>query len=149
MAIQEQVLGVAQSRLDEYGAGIRLSTVNIESAAPPPEAADAFRDVAGARADAARIMDEARGYANDVIPRARGEAAQLREAAEGYRQSKVNQAAGDAARFNAVAAEYAKASEVTGHRLYVETMEQVLPNIRKLIVDANGNLDLSIIGQRP
>jgi len=145
IAIQEEVLGAAQARLNEYRVGAKLSTVNIENAAPPPEAADAFRDVAGAQADAARISDEAHGYANDLIPRARGEARQLVESAEAYRQAKVNEATGDAARFNAVAAEYAKASQVTGQRLYLETMEQVLPKIRKLIMDANSNVDLSII----
>jgi modulator of FtsH protease HflK len=147
LAVQEQVLGAAQVQLNEYAAGVKLSTVNIESIAPPPEAADAFRDVASARADTSRIVDEAHGYANDLIPRARGEAMQLAQSAEAYRQSKTNQAAGDAARFNAVAAEYAKASDVTGTRLYLETMEQVMPKIRKLIVDADGNVDLSIIGR--
>ncbi len=115
VAIQEEVLGAAQRRLNDYRAGVRLSTVNIENVTAPPEAADAFRDVASARADTARIVDEARGYANDLIPRARGEAMQLTESAEGYRQSKIDEAAGDAARFSAIAAEYDKASEVTGH----------------------------------
>jgi membrane protease subunit HflK len=147
VAIQDEVLGAAQSRLNQYGAGVRLSTINIESAAPPPEAADAFRDVASARADTARIMDEARGYANDLIPRARGEAMQLTQSAEAYRESKVNEALGDAARFTAVEEEYSRAAAVTGQRLYLETMEQVLPKIRKLIIDANGNVDLSIISR--
>jgi membrane protease subunit HflK len=145
LAIQDEVLAAAQSRLDDYSAGVKLSSVSIETVAPPPEAADAFRDVAGARADTARIVDEAQGYANDLVPRARGEAMQLAQAAEGYRQSKINDAAGDAARFSAVASEYAKASTVTGERLYLEAMEEILPKIRKLIVDANGNIDLSII----
>lgn len=147
VAIQEEVLGAAQARLNDYGAGVRLSTINIENAAPPPEAADAFRDVASARADTARIVDEARGYANDLIPRARGEAIELSESAAAYRQSKIDEAAGDAARFSAIAAEYAKASEVTGTRLYLEAMEEILPKIRKLILDADGNVDLSIIGK--
>lgn len=147
VAIQEEVLGAAQARLNDYGLGVRLSTINIENAAPPPEAADAFRDVASARADTSRIVDEAHGYANDLIPRARGEAMQLTESAQAYRQSRMNEAAGDAARFNALAAEYAKASEVTGTRLYLEAMEEILPKIRKLILDADGNVDLSIIGK--
>ena len=147
LAIQEEVLGAAQLRLDEYGAGVKLASINIENAAPPPEAADAFRDVASARADTARIVDEAHGYANDLIPRARGEAMQLAESSDAYRQSKVNEAEGDAARFSAVEAEYAKAASVTGTRLYLETMEQVLPKIRKLILDADGSVDLSIIGR--
>ncbi|MCW5977962.1 MAG: FtsH protease activity modulator HflK [Bryobacteraceae bacterium] len=143
--IQEDVRGAAQKLMDDYGVGVALASVNIESVVPPPEASDAFRDVAGARADSARIVNQALGYANDLIPRARGEAQQLREAAEAYRLRKINQAQGDAARFTQVAAEYAKASDVNGHRLYVEAMEQVLPKIRKLIIDKSGNLDLTII----
>jgi membrane protease subunit HflK len=144
-AIQEEVRAAGQKVINDYRAGVLLSTVNIESVQPPPEAADAFRDVASARADSARIVNEAQGYANGVIPKARGEAQQMTEAAQAYRQRKVNEAQGDAARFTQVAAEYAKASEVNGRRLYIETMEQILPRIRKLIVDRNGNLDLTII----
>ncbi|MGA2601343.1 MAG: FtsH protease activity modulator HflK [Bryobacteraceae bacterium] len=144
-AIQEQVRGAAQQIIDRYGVGVRIASVNIETVTPPPEAADAFRDVASARADGARIYNEALGYENDVVPRARGEAQQLTSSAEGYKQSKIDQAKGDAARFELVAAEYARAAEVNGRRLYVETMEQVLPRIRKLIVDKNGNFDLTII----
>ena len=144
-AIQEEVRAAAQKRLNGYRAGVALSTVNIETVSPPPEAAEAFRDVASARADAARIMSEAQGYANDIVPRARGEAQQMLESAEGYKQRKVNEAQGDAARFEQVAAEYNRAAEVTGQRLYVEAMEEILPRIKKLIVDSNGNLDLSII----
>jgi len=145
LAIQDAVLAAAQRRLNEYAAGVRLSTVNIETVTAPPEAADAFRDVASARADTARIVSEAQSYANDLLPRARGEARQLVESAQAYRSSRVNEATGDAARFSAVAAEYAKAPQVTGERLYIEALEQILPKIRKLIVDPNGNLDLSII----
>jgi modulator of FtsH protease HflK len=144
-AIQEEVRAAAQKLLNDYGAGVVLSTINIETVAPPPEAAEAFRDVASARADTARIVNDAQGYANDVIPKARGQAQQALDEAEAYRQKKINEAAGDAARFNQIAAEYGKAAQVTGQRLYLETMEQVLPRIRKLIVDKNGNLDLTII----
>jgi membrane protease subunit HflK len=144
-AIQDEVRAAAQQRLNDYRAGVLLASINIESATAPPEAADAFRDVASARADTARIVNEAEGYANDLIPKARGQAQQLREESEAYKQRKINEASGDAARFNQIAAEYAKASQVTGQRLYLETMEQVLPRIRKLIVDQNGNLDLTII----
>lgn len=144
-AIQEEVRAAAQKRLNDYRSGVVLSTINIETATPPPEAADAFRDVASARADAVRIVNEAQGYANDLVPKSRGEAQQMREAAEAYKQKKVNEAMGDAARFTQVAAEYNKAAQVTGERLYQETMEQILPRIKKLIVDKNGNLDLTII----
>ncbi len=151
IAIQDEVLRGAQERLNEYSAGVKLSSVSIETVTPPAEVADAFRDVASARADTARIIDEAHGYANDIIPKARGEAQQTLEAAEGYRQSRVNEAIGDASRFTAVAAEYAKAPQVTAGRFYTEAMEQILPKIRKLIIDANGNVDLSIIrkGEAP
>ena len=145
IAIQDETLAAAQKRINDYHAGVLLSTVNIENVSPPAEAADAFRDVTNARADTTRIVNEAEGYANDLVPRARGEADQLRESAEAYKLSKVNQAAGDAARFDQIAAEYAKASEVTGRRLYIETMEQIMPRIRKMIVDPNGNLDLTIL----
>jgi membrane protease subunit HflK len=144
-AIQDDVRNASQRVLDEYHAGVILSTINIESVTPPPEAADAFRDVASARADSARIVNEAQGYANDVIPRARGEAQQLMESAQGYRQRKIDEAQGDAARFTQVAGEYAKATQVNGERLYLETMESILPKIKKLLVDNKGNLDLTII----
>lgn len=145
IAIQEEVLAAAQKRINDYRAGVLLSTINIESVGPPPEAADAFRDVASAKADSARIVNEAQGYANDVVPKARGEAQKLLEEAAAYKERKVNEAAGDASRFTQIAAEYDKAAQVTGHRLYIETMEQILPRIRKFIVDKNGNLDLTII----
>jgi modulator of FtsH protease HflK len=144
-AIQEEVRAAAQKRINDYRAGVELSTINIETVTPPPEAADSFRDVASARADAERVVSESQGYANDLIPKSRGEAQQMLEVAEAFKQKKINEAAGDASRFSQVAAEYAKAAAVTGERLYMETMEQVLPKIRKLIVDKSGNLDLTII----
>jgi membrane protease subunit HflK len=101
--------------------------------------------VAGARADAAPIVNDAQGYANDLIPKARGQAQQMLEESEAYRQKKINEATGDAARFNQIEAEYRTAAQVTGRRLYLETMEQVLPRIKKLIVDKNANLDLTIV----
>jgi membrane protease subunit HflK len=143
--IQDETRAAAQRLLNDYRVGVAISTVNIESVTPPPEAADAFRDVASARADTARIVSEAEGYANDLIPKARGQAQQLLAESEGYKEKKINEATGDAARFNQIAAEYSKASQVTGQRLYLETMEQVLPRIKKLIVDRNSNLDLTII----
>jgi membrane protease subunit HflK len=147
VAIQNDVLLSAQKCLDDYRVGVSLASINIENVAPPPDAADAFRDVAGARADSLRIVNEAQGYANDLLPRAHGEAERLAQAAQAYKEGKVNRATGDAARFEAVAAEYSKAPEVTSTRAYVEAMEQILPRMRKLIVDSNGDFDLSIIGK--
>ena len=145
VAIQDETRAAAQKRINDYHSGVILSTVNIENVTPPAEAADAFRDVTNARADTTRIVNEAEGYSNDLIPRARGEAQQLHDSAEAYKLSVVNNAAGDAARFDQMEAEYAKASAVTGHRLYIETMEQIMPRIRKMIVDPDGNLDLTIL----
>jgi membrane protease subunit HflK len=144
-AIQEEVRAASQKRINDYRSGVLLSTINIESVTPPPEAADAFRDVASARADAVRIVNQAEGYANDVIPKARGEARQLIEQSQAYKEKSINTAGGDAARFTQLEAEYAKASQVTGDRLYTEAMEQILPRIKKMVVDKNGNLDLTII----
>jgi membrane protease subunit HflK len=101
--------------------------------------------VASARADAVRIINEAQGYANDVIPKARGEARRMMEEAEGYKQKKINEAEGDASRFAQIAAEYSKASQVTSDRLYAEAMEQILPKIKKIFLDQNGNVDLTIV----
>jgi membrane protease subunit HflK len=145
VAIQEAVREGAQSLVEQYGLGVVLSAVSIEQIAPPPETADAFRDVASARADSVRITNEAQGYANDLIPRARGEAQKLAEEAEAYRQSKINQALGDASRFTQLAAEYRGNPAVTRTRLYLETMEQVLPRLKKTIVDSQGQLDMTII----
>lgn len=145
IAIQNSVRQKAQKGIDDYGIGVLLASVNIGSVTPPAEAADAFRDVASARADAIRTVNESQGYANDLLPRARGEAAQLLESARAYQESKVNVAAGDASRFTQIAAEYAKAPGVTTDRTYIEAMEQILPKIKKMIVDPNGMLDLTIV----
>jgi len=145
--VQNEVLQTAQRALNGYHVGVVLSSVNIEKSTPPAEAADAFRNVASARADAIRIVNQAEGYANSLIPRARGEGAQMIEQAQAYRKSKVNRASGDATRFNEIAAEYAKAPRVTATRAYLEAMEQILPQIKKMIVDSHGDLDLTIIGR--
>ena len=148
LAIQSDVLRSAQAIVDGYGAGALLTSINIESVSPPPETAEAFRGVAGARSDAFRIVNEADGYANDLVPRARGQADQLLDQAHSYSNGKVNRAQGDASHFNAVAAEYRKSPSVTSTRVYLEAMELVLPKLKKLIVDANSNLDLSMVGKQ-
>ena len=145
VAIQEEVRGRAQALVDDYGLGVVIATVNIESVVAPPEAADAFRDVASARADASRIINEAQGYANDITPRARGEAQRLLQEAEAHKERVVNRAQGDAARFTALAAEYSRNPGVTRSRLYLETMEEILPRLNKTVVDDQGNLDLTIV----
>jgi membrane protease subunit HflK len=148
LAIQGDVLKSAQTIIDGYGAGALLASINIESVSPPPETAEAFRSVAGARSDAFRIVNEADGYANDLVPRARGQADQLLDQARSYSNGKTNRAEGDASHFNAVAAEYNKNPSVTSTRVYLEAMELVLPKLKKLIVDSNSNLDLSMVGKQ-
>jgi modulator of FtsH protease HflK len=148
LAIQNDVLRSAQKIVDEYRTGALLSSINIESVSPPPETAEAFRGVAGARSDAFPIVNESDGYANDLLPRARGEADQLLDQARSYADGKINRAQGDSARFSAVAAEYRKTPRVTSRRVYLEAMELILPKLKKLIVDANSNLDLSVIGRQ-
>lgn len=145
VAIENAIRKSAQVSLDEYQTGVVLASVNIDSVTPPAEAADAFRDVASARADAIRTINESQGYANDLVPRARGEAAQILESGRAYKESRVNIASGDASRFTQIAAEYAKAPKVTSDRTYIEAMEQILPKIKKMVVDPNDKLDLTIV----
>ena len=145
VAIQETVRQRAQGLVDGYGLGVVLSTVNIEYIAPPPETAAAFRDVASARADSVRIINEAQGYANDLLPRARGEAQKLAEASQAYRHRMINQAQGDASRFTQLAGESRKNPAITRSRLYLEAMEEVLPRLKKTIVDSRSDLDMTII----
>ena len=145
IAIQNAVREASQRGIDSYGTGVVLASVNIDSVTPPAEVSDAFRDVASARADAIRTVSESEGYANDLLPRARGEAVQLLETGRSYKESKVNIATGDSSRFTEIAAEYAKAPKVTSDRTYIEAMEVILPKIKKLIVDPNGNVDLTLV----
>jgi modulator of FtsH protease HflK len=126
---------IAGSSLDSYGAGITVIRVNLQSAQPPREVIDAFRDVQAAQQERDRLQNEADAYANQVTAGARGEAARLLEDAEAYRAQAVNSAQGEAARFISVLTEYVKAPEVTRRRLYLETMERVLGGMNKVILD--------------
>jgi membrane protease subunit HflK len=110
-------------------------TVKLQDVDPPEQVSDAFKDVISAQQDKEKLINEAAGYANHVVPRARGEAAQLLNEAEGYREAKIRDAAGVAQRFSALEAEYAKAKDVTRLRLYLETMESILPRMNKIIMD--------------
>jgi membrane protease subunit HflK len=125
-----------QEMLDSYGAGIEIVAAHLQEVTPPREVADAFRDVASAREDRNRIIQEASGYANRVVPTARGEAQQLVTGAEGYRAEKIERATGEAERFRAVVREYWKAPSATRERLYLEVMEEVLARVKKHVVDA-------------
>lgn len=133
--IQEDTQKVLQQILDLYDVGLTVETVKLQDVDPPEQVSDAFKDVIGAQQDKERLINEAVGYANDVVPRARGEAAQLVNQAEAYREAKVRDASGVAQRFVALQAEYAKAKDVTRERLYLETMETILPGMNKIILD--------------
>ena len=135
--IEAETEEIIQSILDEYNSGIQITQVQTQKADPPDQVIDAFRDVQAARADMERSKNEAQAYANDVIPRARGEAAKILQAAEAYKKEVVARAEGEASRFIAIYTEYAKAKEVTQERMYLETMEKVLADIDKVIIDKN------------
>ena len=135
--IEIETQEIIQSILDEYNSGIQITQVQTQKADPPDQVIDAFRDVQAARADMERSKNEAEAYANDVIPRARGEAAKIMQAAEAYKQKVVASAEGEASRFISIFNEYDKAKEVTQERMYLETMEKVLSDIEKVIIEKN------------
>jgi len=135
--IENETQEIIQAILDEYNSGIQITQVQTQKADPPDQVIDAFRDVQAARADMERSKNEAEAYANDVIPRARGEAAKIMQAAEAYKQKVVASAEGEASRFVSIYNEYAKAKEVTQERMYLETMEKVLADIDKVIIEKN------------
>ena len=137
--IENETQEIAQGLLDEYESGIQITQVQTQKADPPDQVIDAFRDVQAARADMERAKNEAQAYANDVIPRARGEAAKILQEAEAYKKQVVAIAEGEASRFISIYNEYALAKEVTQERMYLETMEKVLADIDKVIIDKNAS----------
>lgn len=135
--IADRLYDLIQSTLDSYDSGVNIVRVNFDKADPPQQVIDAFREVQAAEQERDRLQNVADAYANRVLAEARGQAAQILEEAEGYRAQVVNEARGEASRFSAVLEEYSKAPEVTRKRLYLETMEQVLGDIDKIILDDN------------
>jgi membrane protease subunit HflK len=140
--ISEDSREIMQNLLNRYGLGIVISRVNISDMQPPEQVQAAFSDAVKARQDKARLINEGRAYANDIIPRTSGMAARLNEEAQGYRQEVVATAEGDASRFKQIAVEYAKAPQVTRDRMYLDTMQTVFQNTTKVLVDqkAGGSL---------
>ncbi len=126
-----------QTLMTEYRAGIEVRQVQLLEVLPPKNVIDAFDEVSRARQDMDRLKNEAEAYRNDIVPRARGEAQQLLQSAEGYRQSVVTRAEGDANRFDAVYQAYAVSKDVTVKRIYLETLEQVLQGVNKVIIDSD------------
>jgi len=134
-SIEIETQEIIQSLLDEYESGIQITQVQTQKADPPDEVIDAFRDVQAARADMERSKNEAEAYQNDVIPRARGDAAKVLQEAEAYKKKVVAMSEGEASRFLAIYNEYKLAKRVTQERMYLETMEKVLADIDKVIID--------------
>ncbi|TPP11417.1 FtsH protease activity modulator HflK [Rhizobium glycinendophyticum] len=133
--ISTQVRDIIQGTMDNYGAGIAINAVPIEDAAPPREVAEAFEEVQRAQQDEDRFVEEANQYANQRLGQARGQSAQIREEAAAYKDQVVKEAEGEAQRFISIYDEYAKAPDVTRQRIYLETMENVLRNSNKVIID--------------
>ena len=140
--IQEETKRILQELLDSYKAGILVVAVQLQDVNPPKEVQDAFKDVASAKEDKSRYINQAQGYRNDLIPKARGEAVKMTKEAEGYKIERIKKAEGDVAKFNSILTEYKKGEYITKARLYLETMEEILPNMNKIIVDLEENQSL-------
>lgn len=138
-AIADEVRSSMQATLEEYGAGMQINTVSIEDAAPPREVADAFEEVQRAEQNEDQFREEANQYSNKQLGQARGEAAQIREDASAYATRVVQEAEGEAQRFISIYDQYKLAPDVTRQRLYLETMERVLADSNKVILDEDGN----------
>jgi membrane protease subunit HflK len=136
LAVQERVKAGTQAILDRYVSGIQLTSASIMTITLDSAVAQAFQDVVNASADRENKINEARTYANTVLPKARGEAQSLVLAAQSYREQRVAEAVGNTTRFLELLAEYAKAPDITRSRLYLEAMEKILPRVKKYVIDS-------------
>lgn len=145
--IQESTMILMQEILDRYKAGVSIVAVQMQDVHPPQAVVDAFKDVASAREDQNRMINQAEGYRNDLIPRTRGEAAQVVKEAEAWAAERVTKSEGDAENFTRILKEYRRSPNVTRKRLLLETMEEILPGLKKYIIkgDKNGNL-MNVLG---
>ena len=141
-AVQFETKDKLQELLDLYQTGIEVTEVKLQNVRPPAQVQEAFDDVVRAREDKETIINLADAYLEGQLPVARGDAARMLEAAEAFRATRVADATGQADKFLSVLAEYRKAPEITRQRLYLEAMEEILPGVRKFIVDSDngGNL---------
>ena len=134
-----EVKSASQALLNEYNTGLMITAVTMQDAQPPVQLKPAFDDVVKAREDEQRYINEARAYANDIVPKARGASQRLIAEAEAYKSEVVSKSEGEAYRFTQILTEYTKAPDVTKERLYRETLEDVLGDTNKVIVDSNSN----------
>ena len=137
--VAQQTKEIIQSNLDEYNSGVNITQVLIQRAEVHPDVQKAFQDVQSAKQDAEDVQNRARAYREDILPKARGQAIQLLQEAEAYKASTVAKATGDSDRFNSVYQAYLSGKDVTKKRIYIETMEDVLSNAQKIILDGQGN----------
>jgi membrane protease subunit HflK len=132
---QERARVFLQQLLDTYDSGLHVTDVKLQVVDPPEQVKDAFQEVVRAREDRERLINEARAYREDILPRARGQAQEQIRAAEAYKEQRVIEANGDVAKFAAVLQEYLKSKEVTRDRLHLETVERVLSRVDKIVLD--------------
>jgi membrane protease subunit HflK len=137
-AIAGEVRQIMQRILDDYRSGINVRVVQLLSALPPAQVRGSFLDVNAAQQDQNRVQNEARAYANQVVPEARGRASQILQEAEAYRERVVAEASGQASRFSQVFEEYRRAPDVTRERMFLETMERIFGGTDKIIIDQQG-----------
>jgi membrane protease subunit HflK len=133
---------LVQKRLDGYKTGLEVLSINLQQAQPPEAVQGAFADAIKSREDEARYRNEAEAYANSILPQARGEAARIEQESVAYKERVIAEAQGDASRFSQLLKEYEKAPEVTRKRLYLETMETVLVDSSKVLVDVKNSNNL-------
>jgi len=153
LAIQQEIKTLLQRIMDGYGSGLLITEVKLQTVRPPKQVEAAFRDVVSAKEDRERLIYEARGYKEDIIPKAKGKAAQMVRQSEAFKAERIARAEGDAKRFLSFLEEYRKAKDVTKKRLYLETMEDILPDVKKFVLDSEsgGNLLqlLPLAGKEP
>jgi membrane protease subunit HflK len=152
LEIQQQVLAAVKRRLAQWdqagrGLGVQINAVTLEAARPPQEVDEAFRDVISAREDRQRVVNEAQGFAAALLPSARGQAERIRLEAEGTATEMIERARGEADRFDRMVAQLGSGRDVTVRRLILETLEEVLPRLKKIVLDdhAQKQIDLGVI----
>ena len=136
--IAQDVKARLQRYLNKYNTGLEVVIVNIEDSSPPNQVQEAFEDVIKAREDEVRARNEAETYANGLVPEARGQAQRMLQDAEAYKEQVISEAEGDATRFNLLLSEYQKAPDVTRNRLYLDSIQGVMSNSTKVMIDVEG-----------
>lgn len=149
-ALLERVRKRTQALVDAYGAGLHVVSLALRSAEPPPAVIAAFQDVQDARSDREKLVNQARGYANEVVPRARGDAETLTSGAAGERNRRVEAARGDTDRFAAVRSEASRAPELFRQRVYLETLDRLMPRMRVYVIEpGEGGTRLRLVQRAP